>query len=1385
MTPKPLIGLLTLMLLGSTAPLLAQTDATRTPAQQALLDQADFWIENQRPDLARQVMSRYLDSQPNDSEVLYRLAALALEQGDTDEAARLSARLERLDADDERVASLALGRMARQIPPAELERVRSLARQGQAEQAVAGYRQLFGGDTPPPNLALEYYQTLAGTQGGWDEARQQLERRHQAQPGNRALARAHAEVLTYRDGTRRQGIERLAELHAQGQDVQGAWRQALEWLDATPADEALYADFAQATGDDAMLATFEQRMVQGSRSAGYQALNQGRLSEAEQAFARAREENPEDAEAIAGLGLAALRRQRFNEARQLLGQAMELAPERRAEWLGAYRSANFYARLSQARRQSEAGELDQALTTVRPLTQEGGEAGLSARLLEADILRRLGRVGAAEQAYLGVLDDAPGNVDARLGMIQVLREQQRWDEAMAMAESLPAPAQQNLGDLSQSRAQVLRDQAAQQPGEQAEATLRQAITIAPQDPWVRLDLARLLVQQDRDSEAEWLMSPLLGPDASVAQRHAAALLAAEQGRWRQAERLISSIPAEQRDQELTELLQRSRRQDQLASLADMLATGSFAADARLQQLYQDPELDAASAGEIALMLSDAGRQQEALNWVRRDLNAGTPDAPADFTPHLLVLARHGQLAEAQGLLDAWQASPALSMGERRQLDELARGIAVISADRLRQQGRLASAYDVLAPPLRQAPDDEALLLAMGRLYAQGDKPSQAAEVFDYALRRHPQSDEALAGALQAALDSGQLPRARQLLGRHGNRLNDSPELLMVAADIAQRSGNNREALGYLQAARRALPRQTPVASLGKGIGGGEPGNPFRDPVASPGASTADGSARPGWLPGGTLGVAGASGSGLGTSGTAGTSLAARIDTRIAEIQRERAPRFDGGVSLAMRNGDPGLSQLDTLSMPLEISWVPLDDARLSLQITPVRLDAGTADTASLRQRLGRTTLSEGARTLDASLSDINPILDQIEQSGDAFFQAEQRAALALEDPNLPAAEQQRLVGEAEAARELFDDALARNPLFESGFELVSLTESQRDLLQRFLGDSLDLATLDLASQLDGDSAAALEASRARLEEEVALLRGRLQAVGSAADPEHQRDTGTGIALGYAGDSLSMDIGSTPLGFERTNLVGGIEWHPALNDTTRLSFKAEQRAVTDSLLSYAGTQDAFTGDTWGGVVKTGGSLGISHDSDDGGLYAELGAYRYTGHNVADNSSVELAAGGYVRPINSEHHQLQTGIHLGLMAYDEDLSHFTYGHGGYFSPQEYVSVSFPIRYQAEQGKLSYEAHLTPGYQAYSTDGNAYFPTDPDAQAVADTLVQLGGLAESRYPATDESGLGLSAGGGVEYRLNPALSVGGGLNYNSFGDYEDTSANLYLRYHLGGTP
>ncbi|BBI52093.1 hypothetical protein HORIV_45140 [Vreelandella olivaria] len=198
--------------------------------------------------------------------------------------------------------------------------------------------------------------------------------------------------------------------------------------------------------------------------------------------------------------------------------------------------------------------------------------------------------------------------------------------------------------------------------------------------------------------------------------------------------------------------------------------------------------------------------------------------------------------------------------------------------------------------------------------------------------------------------------------------------------------------------------------------------------------------------------------------------------------------------------------------------------------------------------------------------------------------------------------------------------------------------------------------------LNGESADSFANSRELIEASLAGIQSRLQSASRVARPGTQRESGAALALGYQYGDVKIDVGSTPLGFDETNIVGGINWTPNITENTSLSLTAERRAVKDSVLSYAGAYDAQTGDTWGGVVSTGGRLGINYDTSNGGLYANAGMYEYTGDNVADNTAYDLSLGGYLRPVNNERRQLQTGVNVTAMAYDKDLSHFTYGHGG---------------------------------------------------------------------------------------------------------------------------
>ncbi|MDT8267156.1 hypothetical protein RQ832_28185, partial [Roseomonas sp. DSM 102946] len=93
-------------------------------------------------------------------------------------------------------------------------------------------RQIFGGSTPPDVFAQEYYQAQAGTPDGYAQGRDGLKRLLDRNPGNRALQLALAQVLTWREGSRTEGIRLLQQLAGSpdmAQQARNSWRQALSW----------------------------------------------------------------------------------------------------------------------------------------------------------------------------------------------------------------------------------------------------------------------------------------------------------------------------------------------------------------------------------------------------------------------------------------------------------------------------------------------------------------------------------------------------------------------------------------------------------------------------------------------------------------------------------------------------------------------------------------------------------------------------------------------------------------------------------------------------------------------------------------------------------------------------------------------------------------------------------------------------------------------------------------------------------------------------------------------------------------------------------------------------------------------------------------------------
>ncbi len=221
-----------------------------------------------------------------------------------------------------------------------LTQARALAAAGKPDDSVAAYHRIFQGNNPPPSLATEYFQTLAGTEGNWLTGRDGLAAVLRINPQDLKAQIAYAELLTYRDETRADGVERLkalAKIASIADQANAALRQALLWLPATYDNVGAYeAYLAEHPGD----ADVQQRLQTAKsdnteiRLDGFNALQGGQIADAEHDFTQSLTISPNDPDSMFGLALVRLRQHRADDAKALLRQAIQLDPTKADTYQG-------------------------------------------------------------------------------------------------------------------------------------------------------------------------------------------------------------------------------------------------------------------------------------------------------------------------------------------------------------------------------------------------------------------------------------------------------------------------------------------------------------------------------------------------------------------------------------------------------------------------------------------------------------------------------------------------------------------------------------------------------------------------------------------------------------------------------------------------------------------------------------------------------------------------------------------------------------------------------------------------------------------------------------------------------------------------------------------
>ncbi|HEX5786409.1 MAG TPA: cellulose synthase subunit BcsC-related outer membrane protein [Burkholderiaceae bacterium] len=1410
-----------------------------TLAIKTLTEQARFWESKGRSDLAAAAWKRLLQLDPKNSDALAGMAQHEIDSNRPEAARQIAEELKRQpQANKEAIRRIEGAVTQKSLNTKLLDQARAAARAGRQDEAVGLYRQLLEGRSLNGPIALEYFQTLGGTSSGWEEARRGLERLSAEDPSNAVVALAYAQHLTYRAATRREGIRLLSELARKpsvGVAATDAWRKGLIWLEAGRTDAGLYQSYLNVQPGDAAirarLAGLNQATAPRPLDArslalrdAYSALNIGDIGEAEKRFSTLLSSGPRNPDALGGLGVVRLKQERFAEAEKLLLDAIRLSGNRK--WEEALGTARFWRALDEGDQAAAGGDIAQARRLYERAAQLDPKAERPPAAL-ADLLVQEGRLNDAEKAYRAVRSQHPKSVDVLRGFAGVLVRQGKVEEALALAESLSEADKEELGYGSlraeQYRLKAMADIARGDPVAAMQA-FEEALLWDPNSPWLRLELARLYHRSGATSEAFGLMDGLLQsrPDMPDAL-HAAALMSAEAKEYTLALNMLEKIPTSARTREMAELQRKMWVRAQVGKAEVLARMGQKApAMSTLDQALKAAGRDADLLAAIAQVMVNLGDEARSIGMMRT-LLAQTPKPDLDLlVQYAGLLLRTRQDVELAAQLRQLYAQN-LSPSQRKDVDDIRWAYSVRQADAQREAGNYAAAYEIAAQLLSERPNDIPAQQALARLYNSAGEPARALAWYHQVLQLMDEPDvPTLVAAGGAALAAGDLQYAQSALDAAGRMAPSNPDVLSTQGRLARAQGKNKLAVELLQQAQQVSLAQSQMAKVGP-LGVNMVDYTLPTPPVRSGAAA--GQAMP--LIPNPLGGRSVVNSPMPAARpvmqppvvpTGQPSSAAPVSPRYPSTYPQQMS-FNGvsdGVGPAdsvygadhdvSRNAMRPVQYQPQRSVPTSVyAEEPIQAPAASI---PWQQPAAPASvfapptavmSAPVLTPVAATPSSAFNAGADAYRSAPAPYQQPLQAPPSFTAQAAPQPVVEASRP-MPAASWETPIPVVPARRAAGPGSLQREIDELRADRAGSI--SAGGMWRGRSGDSGTSELTDFSTVVEGRYPLGQGGHLVLRMEPVFLSAGRINATdlnasqrfganalaivgGGTGTTREQQDSGLALSIGYETAHLKLDLGTTPLGFQVANVVGGVAYNDSFGDV-KLKLDLSRRPVTDSLLSYAGTVDDVTGRTWGGVTATGGRMEVGVEQGRFGIFGYGGLHVLQGKNVVNNSRFEVGGGAYYKVIQDTDMEFTAGVAVTALGYKRNLRYFTLGHGGYFSPQRYFSLALPLELTGRYGKVAYKVDGSIGIQSFRENSAAYFPGDATLQSNWETVAAANSVAapvgvsyNSFYPSQSKTGLGFRLGGEAEYQFAPQWAVGGKVSIDNASDYTQTAGMVYLRY------
>lgn len=243
--------------------------------------------------------------------------------------------------------------------------------------------------------------------------------------------------------------------------------------------------------------------------------------------------------------------------------------------------------------------------------------------------------------------------------------------------------------------------------------------------------------------------------------------------------------------------------------------------------------------------------------------------------------------------------------------------------------------------------------------------------------------------------------------------------------------------------------------------------------------------------------------------------------------------------------------------------------------------------------------------------------------------------------------------------------------------------------------------------------------------------------------------------------LDMGVGLSPLSSPLTSKL--VWFFTAEKDAD--SFSIYRRPMFDSQLNYVGIKDPYSTKKWGRVLETGVKYRRSGMVTDDFWFSGSGEYnRYAGSNVISNqgAKAELMVG---RDFPAESMALSGGLSATASGYQRNSIFYSFGHGGYFSPQAMWQAGLFTHMESKKHVVDWwELDLSVGYFQWRTKAHERYPF---------------GLFKQMDNGDTGSGMSYLLRGEKHWRLTENFELGIAGELTRSPGYEKWRAGLILRY------